>query len=472
MLFHIVRKEIFQGFLSLRFAFTLLLVTAVMVSAAFLFLEDYQQQLADYDRNVKDNLQKVSQRADGRAFALASVFSTNHQWVYRTPTQLAFLAAGHEKDLPNAFEVNAFTIQNPTKRLRGNCFLRWSEDLDWAFVIAVIMSFAAIVLVYDSISGERESGTLRLSMSNPVPRSTVILGKYLGTMVMLIIPLLVGMLFSTIIITTSGKVNLAGADWFRILITVLLSLLYLSIFVLLGLFISSSVRSSAASLVLLLLVWTIIVVVIPGVTGVISTRLSKLPSDTAIGWKAHGARGEADQEYDASHLESAHILAGYWVPRDILGKHLYRNDAFMAVYKNYWDGMALSVRLGRNVTRISPCVVYRCAAESIAGSGIDHYESFMKQIWQYRTLLKDFLVNHYPLDLHRQYEGEEELERQAFQACASVKFTGTDVPKFHDDPIPAGDTMRNSLWNIVILFMFNFVFFMAAYISFLRRDVR
>jgi ABC-type transport system involved in multi-copper enzyme maturation permease subunit len=472
MLLCIIRREILNGFLSLRLPFTLLLVTAVMASAAFLFLEDYQQQLADYDRNIQDNIQKVDQRADGGSFALANVFSLNHQWVYRTPSRLAFLAAGHEKNIPNALEVNAFTIRNPTKRLRQNSFLRWAEDLDWAFVISVIMSFAAIVLVYDSISGERESGTLRLSMSNPVPRSTVILGKYLGTMIMLIIPLLVGMLVSMIIIITSGKVNLAGADWVRILVTALLSLLYLSIFVLLGLFISSSLRSSAASLVLLLLAWTVIVVVIPSVTGVITTRLSKLPSDTAIGWAARHARGEADQEYDASHSESADLLAGYWVPRGILGKHLYRNDAFMAVYRDYWDKMVLSVRLGRNAARISPCVVYRCAAESTAGSGIDHYESFMKQIWQYRTLLRAFLINHNPLDLHRQYDATQELERQAFQAFAKVKFTGADVPRFRDDPIPAGDAMRNSLWDIAILFMFNFVFFMAAYISFLRRDVR
>ena len=42
MLLCIIRKEIFNGFLSLRLPFTLLLVTAVMVSTAFLFLEDYQ----------------------------------------------------------------------------------------------------------------------------------------------------------------------------------------------------------------------------------------------------------------------------------------------------------------------------------------------------------------------------------------------------------------------------------------------
>ena len=141
MLLCIIGKEILNGFLSLRLPFTLLLVTAVMVSAAFLFLEDYQQQLADYNRNIQDNLQKVSQRADG-GWPLTSVFSRNHQWVYRTPGRLAFLAAGHEKNIPNAFEVNAFTIQNPTRRLRQNSFLRWAEDLDWAFVISVKMSFA------------------------------------------------------------------------------------------------------------------------------------------------------------------------------------------------------------------------------------------------------------------------------------------------------------------------------------------
>ncbi len=470
MLLCIIRREILNGFLSLRLPFTLLLVTAVMVSAAFLFLEDYQQQLADYDRNVIDNFQKVSQRADGGMWALASVFSLSHQWVYRAPTQLAFLAAGHEKNMPNAFEVNAFTMRNPTRRLRENCFLRWSEDLDWAFVISVIMSFAAIVLVYDSISGERENGTLRLSMSNPVPRSTVILGKYLGTMVMLIIPLLVGMLISMIIIVTSGKVNLAGADWVRILITVLLSLLYLSIFVLLGLFVSSLLRSSAATLVLLLLAWTVIVVVIPGVTGMIATRFSELPSDRALGRIANDAWNKAQQEHGARYPESANRRTRVWWPKYSLGRHLYCSDATMAVYRDYWDEMASDMRFGYNVTRVSPCVVYRRAAESIAGSGIDHYESFMKQLWQYRTLLQATLISHYPLELNKLYDTTEGAEDLVFHV--QVKFAAADVPRFHDDPIPAGDTMRNSLWDIAILFILNFVFFMAGYMSFLRRDVR
>jgi len=251
-----------------------------------------------------------------------------------------------------------------------------------------------------------------------------------------------------------------------------LSWLYLSIFVLLGLLISSSLRSSAASLVLLLLAWALIVVVIPSVTGVIATRFSELPSDRDLSRSIWSARDKARQEHGARYPESARYRVGRWSPKYSLGRHLYCDDATMAVYRDYSDKMVLSVRLGRNVTRLSPCVVYRRAAESIAGSGIDHYESFMKQVWRYRALLRDFLVSHYPLDLHKQYDATEELQRKAYQALGEVEFTGADVPRFHDDPILAGDAMMNSLWNIVILFMYNFVFFMAAYISFLRRDVR
>jgi ABC-type transport system involved in multi-copper enzyme maturation permease subunit len=224
--------------------------------------------------------------------------------------------------------------------------------------------------------------------------------------------------------------------------------------------------------VLLLLAWALIVVVIPSVTGVVTTRLSGLPSDGMLSRSVWSAREKAEQEYVAHHPESADFLAGSWVPRDSLGKHLYLSDAVMAVYRGYWDEMVADVRSGYNVTRISPYVVYRRAAESTAGSGIDHYESFMKQVWRYRALLRDFLVSHYPLDLHKMYDGEEGLERLVFQTLSQVKFTGADVPGFQDGPIPAENAMRNSLWDIAILFMFNFVFFMAAYISFLRRDVR
>jgi ABC-type transport system involved in multi-copper enzyme maturation permease subunit len=468
MILQIIRKEILQGFLSLRLPLTLILVAGVMISGAFLFIENYQQQLADYSRNVEENLGQLSRRADGSWYALYSVLSFNDQWVYRAPARLAFLAEGHEKDLPNAFQVDAFTSKGPKKKLRGNYLVRKFEDLDWAFVVSVVMSFVAIVMVFDSISGERENGTLRLSMSNPVPRSTIILGKYLGTMVVLIIPLLIGMLSSMIIIAASGEVSIVGADWIRIGMTILLSILYISIFVVLGLFASSLLRSSAASLVILLLAWAVIVVVIPDTGGAVATSLWKFPSMGVVFDDVHAAYEKAYQDYNARHPNAGRWMSGNWSPRENLGRAMALDDAEMRVYKSYWDKMVAQVRFGYNATRVSPTTVYRRAVEAVAGSGVDHYESFMNQVEKYRFLLRDFLLDHYPLDIHQQYDDSRKFR----EALSARTFAAADVPKFRDEPIPMEDSMKNSTWDIAILFIFNVVFFMAAYISFLNRDVR
>jgi Na+-transporting NADH:ubiquinone oxidoreductase subunit NqrC len=70
VILHIIKKEILQGLLSLRMPLTLILVTAVIISGAFLFISDYQQQLADYDRNVHENSQAVSRIANETWWAI------------------------------------------------------------------------------------------------------------------------------------------------------------------------------------------------------------------------------------------------------------------------------------------------------------------------------------------------------------------------------------------------------------------
>jgi ABC-type transport system involved in multi-copper enzyme maturation permease subunit len=58
------------------------------------------------------------------------------------------------------------------------------------------------------------------------------------------------------------------------------------------------------------------------------------------------------------------------------------------------------------------------------------------------------------------------------EALSKRPFTAADVPRFQDEPIPIEESMKNSMWDITILIMFNLVFFMAAYIAFIKRDMR
>lgn len=55
-----------------------------------------------------------------------------------------------------------------------NMFLNVISEIDATMVVAVLLSFLAVILGFDGISSERERGTLKLLLANAVPRSHVV----------------------------------------------------------------------------------------------------------------------------------------------------------------------------------------------------------------------------------------------------------------------------------------------------------
>lgn len=106
------------------------------------------------------------------------------------------------------------------------------SDIDWVFIISVLLSFIAMLLTYDSFCGERQLGTLRLILSGSIPRYKVLFGKYFGAVFTLGVPLLTGLLISLVIVVSSGTVQFGYGDWSRIFGVALISFLYLSMFLL------------------------------------------------------------------------------------------------------------------------------------------------------------------------------------------------------------------------------------------------
>jgi hypothetical protein len=273
MIFKIIRKEILQNLLSLRFIFSLLLIVSLFASSGFVFVAGHRAQSDNYWKKTNDNLSGFREQAD-QLYKLAFF---NHE-IWRKPKPLTFCVGGHEKSLPNCFGTDVF---DAVWRVRGrhNFLLREFGDLDWVFIISLPLSFLALFLTYDSICGEKETGTLRLILSRPIPRSKVLLGKYTGTMITIGMPLFVGLLVNLIIIYSSGVIELHANDWLKMSVIVLLSILYLSIFVLLGILISGRSVYPTNSMVVLLLLWVGLVILLPCLGRAVSDVFYKAPSD-------------------------------------------------------------------------------------------------------------------------------------------------------------------------------------------------
>ena len=106
--------------------------------------------------------------------------------------------------------------------------------LDWAFIVGYVLSFIAILFTFDSISGELERGTLRLTLANAIPRHTVLVGKFLGAFISVNIPFAVAVLMNLILISTSDAVQLNAEAWERLGILYGIVILYTCLFITLG----------------------------------------------------------------------------------------------------------------------------------------------------------------------------------------------------------------------------------------------
>ncbi len=467
MLREIIYREVRDQLMSLRLQLAFVLVTILMVANALLFQAEYRHQLSDYSLEVNRNLESVAKRASMRA-PLFQVFSFNNQFIYRRPNPMSFVSEGHDKDLPNSFQVNAFRLAAPESSLRGNPLLWRFDNLDWTFIVSVVFGFAAIVLVYDSVSGEKERGTLRLLMSHPVPKEKVLLGKYLSAMVVLSIPLLTGILLSLIIFAVGGAIPLDAGLIVRIGISLLLCLVYISCFVLLGLFLSTRSRVPAISLVSGLLIWVILVVVIPAAGNLIARGVLKLPLEDQVFEEADRAFGETVENYNRLNPHPDNwIMSGKWSPGEPLLRAFAAERAWSRVYQAYQDRLVAQVMLGKRIAGISPAALLGQTLEAVNDSGIYHYRDFLRSARQYREELGNFLDMKYPLK--KVYP----LDRNATDnVVVNMKLDFASIPKFEDRFVSMRDAAGQSLWSAAALVLINLVLFGAAHFSFLRYDVR
>ena len=256
MFFHIMKREILDHLMSLRFALSLVAVTSLLVLGTLIFVSgDYKQKLTEYSLNsawvndqIRESCQQLHELATRGPIAL-----------YKRPSPLVFCAADQEDALPThiAAEVPSsfswgdrysytepWRLQYVQNNYQVNSMLPRIGALDWGYIIGLLTSFVAILLTFDAISGERENGTLALVLSNAVPRAGVLAGKFLGAFIVIVIPMLIGILLSALIVSLSGIVSLHGDDWLRIGLMVALSFIYIALFVGLGLAISSRVTHS------------------------------------------------------------------------------------------------------------------------------------------------------------------------------------------------------------------------------------
>jgi len=474
MIWHIIRKELLENFLSFRFILSLLLTICLFAATGFIFVGKYTQQSDDYWERTNKNLAAFEKQAE-HLYNL----SFYEQKIWRKPKPLSLCAEGFERNLPNYFESQVFRTSLPEVKSRSNFLLPQFSDIDWVFIISVLLSFVALLFTYDSFCGEKQAGTLRLILSGSIPRHKVLLGKYIGAAFTLGVPLLMGVLISLIIVVTSGTVQFGYEDWLRILGIAFISFLYLSMFLLLGMLVSSRMAHSANSIVILLLIWVGLVVLLPRLGRIISDIYYKSPSITELRRKIDETKGQIFSEMragkfgkDAVPLYTDRIMPSINPPASARFWNTYIGSVGR-IKEQHHNKMLAQAFASRNFGSISPAVIYQRASESIAGTGINRCANVYQQIKRYQEELKEFVLEEDQKDpdsLHLLFAFGHGVKTWGTISKNPVNFD--TVPKFQERDLGLGESLQLAIWDIGLLALFNLVFFAAAFVSFLRYDVR
>jgi len=258
MLGTIIRKEIHNSVVSFRFIVVLALLLILVPATVFILTNDYVKKVEEF-----------SVRRQGIEEYLKSYAHFNRLGGVVQPSQPPLpamaLVRGISSDVGlEDFEDDPLPVMFPL--------------LDLVFVVAILLSLAALIFSYDAVSGEKEDGTLKLMLANSLPRYQILLGKIFGGTLTLFIPFLVSMFLGLIVILVNPRVNWTGTNWGSLGLVLGGAAVYIFFFEALGVLISSRHHSSSASIMTSLCLWVLLVLVIPNLSPYLASLLSPAPS--------------------------------------------------------------------------------------------------------------------------------------------------------------------------------------------------
>ena len=470
MLFLLIRKEMLEQLLSLRFAISCIVCFVVILSSVFVLTKDYKEDMLDHRTNL------VMHRNQVLDYEYPWALGDQGILVDKPLNVMKVFLKGISQE--NTTTVRVFSWGEPQfqSAAQSNPVVHLFPTIDLVFFVSIIMSLLALAFSYDAVSGEKEQGTLRLMMSYSVPRDTVLLSKWIGGYATLITPFLLSFLCGLIVTLMFPEAHLAGDNWIQLAGILVLAFLYVSAVYSLGLLVSTRTYMASTSITVLLLIWVLIALVIPNLSPYFASQIVPVRSmqsvekekrtieqqETAKVVKEFEEWREKKEEeggIDWNSKEVTEYIRG--LRERILVSIAKKQAKLVAEFKRSMDNQ---VSLASNLSRLSPLSSFVYAATEISGTGSKERDHFMESIdrhhrdWQ--KYVEDKIVEF------------QEQQRKRQQGEDPEPFDPSDYPRFIHKTIALKDQFQGTLRDVLVLAAWNIIFFMAAYLSFLRYDVR
>jgi ABC-type transport system involved in multi-copper enzyme maturation permease subunit len=470
----LLKKEILDYLVSIRFVVLTALCVLLIPLSFYVNFETYRRWSADYNEELK-------------AQAALSGGSRDEYGGIRQPSPLSVFANGIETSLPKDF---AFSHQDNrivfgTARSYGDPIYEIFGKIDFMFVVQTVLSLVALLFAFDSISGEKESGTLKLCFANPLPRYRILLGKFVGGMLVLVAPFLLSFGIGLAILAVSGYPVFAGEILSRIVLLLGLAVIYMGVFFLLGLLLSTLTHQSKTSLIMLMLLWVVLVLAVPRLSVMAAKVILPVDDDSVVLMREQlltdsiqKEKGNALKQLFFEKARQKGMSQRYLFDSDDPEFMKKRNEIaqpFEArlraevskLEENQQRKKQAQLDLARSLSRLSPAAILSYLMTDVADTGEDVKIRFLDLArMQYATI--DRLI------FSKMYVDRITEEHGSWGFSGNIR--GNDrpkeLPRFSMTFPRTAVTLAGRLPDMGLMFGYAVLIFAATTVAFLKYDVR
>ena len=465
MLITLIKKELLDNLLSLRFFITLLLCVLLIPLGVYVGSKEYKNRLDAFQQGValyQDSMQGTLNPQEVEAKGL------------RPPSPFSIFADGLDRTTPDQLiSTRNEGLKMQSSASQDNPLAVLFGRVDLLFVVGVVLSLVAILFTFDATTREKERGTLRLALANALPRHLILLGKLLGHFITFLIPFFAAMLISLIILALSGTLAILQAvNLARLALILVLSLLFIGSFFSLGLLVSTLNHRSLTSQITLLFLWVLLIFAVPRISGMLAQIIRPVKTLQTVNLETELIRKNFEAEKAEAlgnllmqSIGNAEGENNYDTLREPIVRDLKEreNREIQSVQDEYKRRKAQQVKLAAVLSRVSPLGSLTYGMTSLAGTGLDDAEALETRARQFH--------NEVARDVHS-IGWKDMIPGKGMRMTFGGWITFDEVPKFDYVPRSLGEEFHSCWMDMALLALFNLLFFAGAYVAFLRYDVR
>ena len=465
MLKKIFIKELQNQIYSLKFQVSSLIILLVFITGSIGFVKTFdaaQKKHIDYLNNRTEELKRLASESATQLAIHRSDFDF-------APRTNGIMSDCSEKVLPNKIIYSAYNVFGfEVAKGSSNPLLKVTLGLSWSFIVTIILSFLALLFAFDSVSGEKEQKTLALSFSNSISRGTLLFGKFLSIISVLLITEITGIIISVLLIMIIGNVPVD----LRFLIEtggfVILSGLFISCFTAFGMLASVASKNSNVSLMISLSIWLLFVIIIPNTAVFWANRL--FPIEHADVVEQRRAEGWEELNRNAPPGSWSSHGGDLFYPRHELRANLQMS--FLVNDKKFMDAYYSDMMQQFEKTRyfilLSPVALFDYSNEAFLGGG---YLRFKKNWEDLHIFQEQFL------QFFKDFDRKDDNSPHWYNPYERYSTTREPVafetvPVYKEELSSYGQRFDFMKYYLIIMIAYTSIVFFISFALFVKYDVR